>query len=102
MTWSRISMKSCWHLFDLFFRCTKSNTIFGGLIDQGGKMKYEGVSKMSEKSMLEAVKTLLDTKAKSRCGTWPRIKQLHMCIIKHRITCTIVWQRLYLGSIQQR
>ena len=43
------------HLFDLVFRCTKSSTIFGGLIRQSGDTKYEGVSKMSEKSMLAAV-----------------------------------------------
>ena len=60
-------------------------------------MKYEGVSKMSE-----AVKNLLDTKAKSRYCIWPRIKQLHICIIKHRFTCRMVCQRLYLGSILQR
>ena len=39
------------HLY--FFRCTTSRTIFGGLMHQGGKKKYEGVSKMSEKSMLK-------------------------------------------------
>ena len=55
-------MKSCWYIdasVRSFFRCTKSSTIFGGLIHQGGEMKYEGVSKMSEKSMLEAVKNCL-------------------------------------------
>ena len=40
--------------------------IFGGLIHQGGKMKYEGVSKMSEKSMLEAVKNCLIRRPKVR------------------------------------
>ena len=55
-------MKSCWYIdasVRSFFRCTNSSTIFGGLIHQGGEMKYEGVSKMSESSMLEAVKNCL-------------------------------------------
>ena len=44
------------HLFDLFSDApNQSSTIFRGLIHQGGEMKYEGVSKMSESSMLEAV-----------------------------------------------
>ena len=42
-----------------FFSCTKSSTIFCGSIHQGRNTKYEGVSKMSEKSMLEAVKNCL-------------------------------------------
>ena len=48
-----------WCICSIFFRCTKSSTIFRGLIHQGGEMKYEGVSKMSESSMLEAVKNCL-------------------------------------------
>ena len=59
---SRISMKSCWYIdasVRSFFRCTNSSTIFGGLIHQGGEKKYEGVSKMSESLMLEAVKNCL-------------------------------------------
>ena len=41
---------------------------------QGGicSAKYEGVSKMSETSVL-------DMKAKTTYGTWPRIKQFHIC-----------------------
>ena len=31
-------------------------TIFGGLILQGGNTKYEGVAKISKKSMLKAIK----------------------------------------------
>ena len=54
------------HLFGPFSRCTKSSTIVGGLIHQGGKMKYEGVSKMTEKSMLEAVKNCLIQRPKVR------------------------------------
>ena len=54
------------HLFDPFFRCTNSSTIFGGLIHQGGEMKYDGVSKMSESSMLEAVKNCLIRRPKVR------------------------------------
>ena len=64
-------MKSCWYIdasVRSFFRCTKSSTIFGGLIHQGGKMKYEGVSKMSEKSMLEAVKNCLIRRPKVGIG----------------------------------
>ena len=37
-------------------KCTRSSTIFGGLIHQRANTNYEGVSKMSGKSMLEAVK----------------------------------------------
>ena len=62
-------MKSCWYIyasFRSFFRCTKSSTIFRGLIHQGGEMKYEGVSKMSESSMLEAVKNCLIRRPKVR------------------------------------
>ena len=43
--------ESCWYndaSVRSFFRCTKSSTIFRGLIHQCGEMKYEGVSKMSE------------------------------------------------------
>ena len=36
------------------FRCIRSNTIFSGLLRQGGTTKYEGVSKMFEKSMLKS------------------------------------------------
>ena len=59
---SRISMKSCWYIdasVRSFFRCTRSSTISGGLMNQGGNTKYEGVSKMSENSMLEADKNYL-------------------------------------------
>ena len=42
-----------------FFRFTRSITIFGGLIHQGCKTKYENVSKMSEIYMLKAVKNCL-------------------------------------------
>ena len=62
-------MKSCWYIdasVRSFFRCTKSSTIFRGLIHQGGEMKYEGVSKMSESSMLEAVKNCLIRRPKVR------------------------------------
>ena len=48
------------HLFNkIVFRCTKSSTIFSGLIHQGGKIKYEGVSKLSENARMEAVKNCL-------------------------------------------
>ena len=40
--------------------------IFGGLIYQDDKMKCEGVSKMSEKSMLEAVENCLIRRPKVR------------------------------------
>ena len=62
-------MKSCWCIdasVRSFFRCTKSSTIFGGLIHQDGKMKCEGVSKMSEKSMLEAIENYLIRRPKVR------------------------------------
>ena len=62
-------MKSCWYIdasVRSFFRCTNSSTIFGGLIHQGGEMKYEGVSKMAESSMLEAVKNCLIRRPKVR------------------------------------
>ena len=49
-----------------FFRCTRSSTIFGGLMHQGGNTKYEGVSKMSEKSMMEALKNCLMRRPKVR------------------------------------
>ena len=38
---------SYFHEKMLINRCIRSNTIFGGLIYQGGKTKYEGVYKMS-------------------------------------------------------
>ena len=47
-----------------FFRCTKSITIFGGLTYQGCNIKYKGVSKMAENSMLEAVKNCLIQRSK--------------------------------------
>ena len=62
-------MKSCWYIdasVRSFFRCTKSSTIYRGLIHQCGEMKYEGVSKMSESSMLEAVKNCLIRRPKVR------------------------------------
>ena len=62
-------MKSCWYIdasVRSFFRCTKSSTIFGGLLHQGGERKYEGVSKMSDSSMLEAVKDCLIRRPKVR------------------------------------
>ena len=43
---------------------TKSNTILGGLIHQGGKTKYDGVFELPEKSMLEAVKNCLIWRSK--------------------------------------
>ena len=53
-------------IFPSFFRCTRSSTIFGGPIHQGGNTKYEGVSKMCVKSMLEAVKNCLMRRPKVR------------------------------------
>ena len=46
-------------------------------IHQGGKTKYEGVSNMSEKSMLEGVKNCLMQRPKVR------IKQLDIFVFKH-------------------
>ena len=54
------------HLAPSFFRCTRSSTIFGGPIHQGGNTKYEGVSKMSEISMQEAVKNCIMLRPKVR------------------------------------
>ena len=66
---SRISKKCCWYIdasVRSFFRCTKSSTIFGGLTHQGGKIKYEGVSKMPGNPMLGAVKNCLIRRPKVR------------------------------------
>ena len=41
------------NLYSRFSNALKSNSIFGGLMHQGGRTKYEGVSKMTDKSMLE-------------------------------------------------
>ena len=49
------------HLFDLF-----SDAPNPAQSHQGGKMKYEGVSKMSEKSMSEAVNNCLIRRPKVR------------------------------------
>ena len=57
----RINRRIC-----AIFRCIRSNIIFGGLIYQGGNTKYEGVSKISEKLMLEAVKNCLIRRPKVR------------------------------------
>ena len=45
-------------------RCIGSSTIFHCLIHQGGNIKHESISKMSEKSMLEAIKNCLMLRAK--------------------------------------
>ena len=65
-------------------RCTKSSTMFGGLIHQGGNTKYEGVSNMSEKSMLKAVKKKPQLIA---YDIRPGVKQLHIFVIKHCDMC---------------
>ena len=64
-------------------------------------MKYEGVSKMSETSMLEAVKNCLIRKPKVGIALGLASNNF-ICIIKHRVMCRMVLQRLYLGSILQR